>query len=189
MVAAVYGQSTAYGQGELLPIEPQTATTQGATTQSAASDAAQVEYLQRAAGLTALRGPGLVATLRDRQGVRISDASRPVPGLVHDYDLFLIANQLRAAGAEAISINDVRLGSQTSITVSGPSIYVGGQKIGNPFRVVAIGDAGRMKNRLASFGIAKSFQNSGPQMNVATAKDLRVPALKQAPQFRFGKTE
>ena len=174
-----------YGQGEVLPIEPMPPT-QSPTEQA---DAAQLEYLRRAAGLTALRGPGIVVTLRDRQNVRVKDASKPIAGLVHDYDLSLIVNQLRAVEAEAIAINGVRIGSQTAITVVGPSIYIGGQRIGNPFKIEAIGDASRMKNKLAASGIADSFKNGGPQMNVATSKDVRVSALKQMPKFRFGKAE
>ena len=175
-----------YAQGELLPIEPPPSAPVAAVD---TVDAAQLEYLRRAAGLTALRGPGIVVTLRDRQNVRIKDASKPIAGLVHDYDLSLIVNQLRAVEAEAIAINGVRIGSQTAITVIGSSIVVGEQKIDNPFRIVAIGDAGRMKNKLAASGIADSFKNGGPQMNVATAKDVRVPALQQMPKFRFGKSE
>lgn len=176
--------TTVYGQGEVLPLEPPA--TPVPTKQI---DVAQLGYLRRAAGLTALRGPGVIVNLRDRQGVRVKDVSKPIAGLVHDYDLSLIVNQLSAAGAEAIAINGVRLGSQTAITVSGPSIFVGGQRISNPFQIKAIGDAVRMKSRLANFGIAKTFKDSGPQMSVATSKDVRVAALKQKPEFRFGRSE
>lgn len=174
-----------YAQGELLPLEPPP---QSATKVETA-DTSQLEYLRRAAGLTALRGPGIVVTLRDRTSAAGKDASKPIAGLVHDYDLSLIVNQLRAAEAEALAIDGVRIGSQTAITVIGPSIYIGGQKIGNPFKIEAIGDAGRMKNKLAASGIADSFKNGGPQMNVATSKDVRVPALQQMPKFRFAKSK
>ena len=177
----------ANGQGEVLPIEPMPPSATAKVADNV--DASQLEYLRRAAGLTALRGPGIVVTLRDRKGTSSKDASKPIAGLVHDYDLSLIVNQLRAVEAEAIAINGVRIGSQTAITVVGSSIVVGGQRIGNPFKIEAIGDAGRMKNKLAASGIASSFKNGGPQMNVATAKDIRVPALQQMPQFRFGKSQ
>ena len=183
--------TASYGQGPLLPIPTQAPVKTSAATPDDATQAEinEREYLRRAAGLTALHGPGVVVTLRDRKGIKSKDASQPIPGLVHDYDLSAVVNQLRAADAEAIAINGTRVGSQTAITVSGPALYVGGQRIGNPFKVEAIGDAAQMKKRLATSGIANELKNVGPYISVATSKNLRVPALKEAPQFRFGKPE
>ena len=183
--------TAAYGQGPLLPIPTQAPTKTSAAVPDDATQAAinEREYLRRAAGLTALHGPGVVVTLRDRKNIEIKDASKPIPGLVHDYDLSAVVNQLRAANAEAIAINGTRVGSQTAISVSGPSIYVGGRKINNPFKIEAIGDAGQMKNRLAASGIATELKNIGPYISVATSTDVRVAALAEAPEFRFGKPE
>ncbi len=191
---ATAAATAAYGQGPVLPIEPMPAAATAKNTVSAIDLTTQAEinereYLRRAAGLTALHGPGIVVTLRDRKGIKSKDASQSIPGLVHDYDLSAVVNQLRAADAEAIAINGIRVGSQTAITVSGSSIYIGGQRIGNPFEIEAIGDAGQMKNRLEASGIASELKNVGPYISVATSKNLRVPALKEAPQFRFGKPE
>lgn len=187
---ATLAATAAYGQGPLLPIEPMPAAAKTPTT--AADDATQTainerEYLRRAAGLTALRGPGLIVTLRDRKGVKSKDASKPVPGLVHDYDLSAVVNQLRAASAEAISINGVRVGSQTAITVAGPSIYVGREKMSNPFKIEAIGDGALMQKRLAASGIANELKNIGPSISVANSERVRMSALREAPAFRFGK--
>lgn len=182
----------AHGQGALLPIPtlaPPSSAPSPAQNAASKDSRAQIEYLRRAAGLTALRGPGVIVTLRDRKGASIQDASKPIPGLVHDYDLHSIVNQLRAAEAEAISVNGVRVGSQTAITVVGSSIIVGGQRLNNPFKVEAIGDATLLKKRLAASGIAGEFKNVGPYISVATSKNVRVPALKEAPAFRFGKPE
>lgn len=191
---ATLAATAAYGQGPLLPIEPMPAAATVKNTISAIDFTTQAEinqreYLRRAAGLTALHGPGIVVTLRDRKGTKSKDASKPIAGLVHDYDLSAVVNQLRAADAEAIAINGTRVGSQTAITVAGPSIYVGGQKMSNPFKIEAIGDAGQMKNRLAASGIANELKNVGPYISVAISTNVRVMALKQAPEFRFGKPE
>ena len=175
----------------MLPIPTQAPTKTSVTTPDDATQAEinQREYLRRAAGLTALHGPGVVVTLRDRKGIKSKDASKPIAGLVHDYDLSAVVNQLRASDAEAIAINGTRVGSQTAITVSGSSIYVGGQRMSNPFKIEAIGDAAQMKNRLSASGIATELKNIGPYISTATSANVRVPALNQAPEFRFGKSE
>ena len=178
LLAAAIG---AYGQGELLPIAPPEPTPQAFEV-----DRARLAYLERAAGLTALRGPGVVVTLRDRKNANQKNADL---SLVHDYDLTVVVNQLRAAQAEAIAINGVRVGSQTAIRVVGASIKVGEQNLQPPFRIEAIGDGALLKKFLVSSGFAATYQGSGPQMSVAIDKNVRVPALEQEPTFRFGSPE
>ena len=143
---------------------------------------AQIAYLKRAAGFNALRGPGAVITLSDRNA---GDAT----AVVHDYDLLLVINQLMAAKAEAIAINGVRLGSHTGIRATGPMIVVGDEKLQPPFRIEAIGDGDWFAKILKTSGLEKSFREAGPRMTVDLSNDVRVAALEQAPNFRFAKPD
>lgn len=88
-------------------------------------------------GLSEVTGPGVVVTLNDNQNLstvlNLSDA------IVHDLDVRSVINELKNAGAEAISINDQRVVPTTAISCGGNIIDVNGEKVGAPFVIKAIG--------------------------------------------------
>ena len=59
--------------------------------------------------------------------------------IVHDIDLMKIVNELKNAGAEAISINGQRIVTTSAIECDGNVIIVNGEKIAAPFEIKAIG--------------------------------------------------
>lgn len=93
-------------------------------------------------GLTNVEGPGVIITLNDRQ-VTPSEAKESIVDLnaflIHYSDILAIVNELKNAGAEAISVNGQRIVSISSITCEGTVIKVNGEKIGAPFTIKAIG--------------------------------------------------
>jgi uncharacterized protein YlxW (UPF0749 family) len=118
------------------------------------AEAQDVARLAEAAGTVPLSGAGLVVSL--------SPSSRPAPSpeeagayLIHDADLQLVVNELWAAGAEAIAINDSRLVATTPIRAAGGTIVVNFRPLSPPFKVTAIGADRR---RFASSDIARRFQ-------------------------------
>lgn len=89
-------------------------------------------------GMTEVTGPGVIITLSDSKkdtstALNVSDL------LVHDADVLSVINELKNAGAEAISINDQRLVPTTSIVCGGNIIEINGEKVGAPFEIKAIG--------------------------------------------------
>lgn len=89
-------------------------------------------------GLTEVTGSGVIVTLGDSK----KDASSsldPSMLLVHDTDVLSVINELKNAGAEAISINDQRLISTSGIICGGNIIEINGEKVGAPFEIKAIG--------------------------------------------------
>ena len=68
---------------------------------------AEVERLNLLAGVTEVYGPGLEIVLDDStKNQKVGE--NPNLYIVHDEDLLRILNELRAAGAEAISVNEQR---------------------------------------------------------------------------------
>ena len=59
--------------------------------------------------------------------------------ILHDVDLIRVVNELKNAGAEAISINNQRIISTSAIECDGNVIKINGEKIGAPFEIKAIG--------------------------------------------------
>jgi uncharacterized protein YlxW (UPF0749 family) len=119
----------------------------------AAADPARLEAesktLDTPAGLTALRGPGLVLTLDD------APANEPVPQgtnpnalVVHQQDLQAVINALWAGGADGISLQGQRIVSTTGIKCVGNTVVLQGIPYSPPYRIVAVGDANRMGRSL-----------------------------------------
>lgn len=88
------------------------------------------------AGLTNVSGPGIDIGLDDAP-VRYES----VAGLlVHDIYLNETVNILRAAGAQAISINGERIAPMSEMLCMGPSIRVNNTKLFAPYHIEAIGN-------------------------------------------------
>ena len=78
----------------------------------------QIKQGNKMIGLTEVTGPGVIVTLSDSK----KDANsvlNPSTLLVHDVDILGVVNELKNAGAEAISINDQRIVPTTSISCGG----------------------------------------------------------------------
>ena len=91
-------------------------------------------------GMSEVSGNGIVITINDNQDIALSNwLADPNLLIVHDADLISVVNELKNAGAEAISINEQRLVTTSSIECDGNIIKVNGEKIGAPFTIKAIG--------------------------------------------------
>ncbi|MDR7870078.1 MAG: DUF881 domain-containing protein [Tissierellaceae bacterium] len=90
-------------------------------------------------GYVKLQGPGISIKMYDNpdseiMGFDIND------DIIHDVDILNILNDLRVAGAEAISINDERVMSTSEIKCNGPIVRINGRSVATPFIIKAIGD-------------------------------------------------
>src|SRR5665647_2065028 len=82
-------------------------------------DAELKEQLDRArilAGVTELRGPGVEVTLND-SNIALKPGENPNLYVLHDEDVLRVLNEIRAAGAEALSLN----GELSLIHISEPT--------------------------------------------------------------------
>lgn len=93
-------------------------------------------------GYTSMKGPGIIITLTDSDEADIDSM-----------DILMLVNQLKIAGAEAISVNDERLIFTSEIvTVSGNLIYVNGRKQNGPYVIRAIGNAQELESAVTTRG-------------------------------------
>lgn len=100
----------------------------------------ELENLRKLYGSSEVEGPGIKITVKDRYKPVYIDEQDLLDSIVHDYDLRRIVNDLKAAGAEAISINGIRIHMDTAITCEGPIIQINDEVIVPPFKIFAIGD-------------------------------------------------
>lgn len=118
-------------------------------------------------GLTEVTGPGVTITLNDSQN--LNNVLNIMDAVVHDVDVLAVINELKNAGAEAISINDQRLVPTTGITCGGNIIDINGEKVGAPFTIKAIG----LPEQLAA------LERPGGYLNLLKEKYSIVAELKR----------
>ncbi|ADL51503.1 DUF881 domain-containing protein [Clostridium cellulovorans] len=101
-------------------------------------------------GLVALEGSGVEILMDDY----VNFKDEPISGNnIHNTDVLAAINDLRVMGAEAISINGIRIVYNTEIYCFGADLTVNGIAICAPFKISAIGDGEKMEaylNSLAS---------------------------------------
>lgn len=156
--------------------------------------AAEVATLELASGGVAVRGQGLVVTLDDARdaGVAASDrGGQPGDGRIYDRDVQDVVNALWAAGAEAISVNDQRLTSQTAIRSAGEAVLVDLRPLSPPYVLRAIGGVDALEPAFVDSPTARRFQTwtslYGLGFEVRRARDLRLPA-GGAPDLRLARS-
>jgi uncharacterized protein YlxW (UPF0749 family) len=112
------------------------------------------------AGLTSVEGAGVIVTLMDSPQKNTADAP-PIDLIIHDSDIRNFINELVAAGAEAISVNDQRVISRSAIRCVGPVIQVNNTEIVAPYEIKAIGDPRTLEGALRlPQGIVDSFPDT-----------------------------
>lgn len=102
----------------------------------------ELKTLNSLIGSVDVKGNGIVITVSDNSNVTsetIGVLDNISNYLIHDRDLLTLVNELKNAGAEAISINNERIINTTAITCDGNVILINGNKISSPFIIKAIG--------------------------------------------------
>lgn len=100
---------------------------------------AELDRQRLLAGLTPVRGPGVLVSLDDSHA-QISPAADPNAYLIHEYDLRDVVNLLWMAGSEAIAINDERLVNSSAIYCLGSTVMVNDTRLSPPYLIRAIGN-------------------------------------------------
>ncbi len=106
----------------------------------------ETEKAQTFAGLTDVKGPGVIVTLNDskKPSVDMPPGFAP-PNIIHDTDIAAVVNELKASGAEAICVNGQRIVAVSPIRCVGPTIMVNFAPQSPPFVIKAIGDPKTLK--------------------------------------------
>lgn len=126
----------------------------------------ELEQVNMSLGKTKVQGEGIVITLRDKQTEDFAQISAD--------DLLQIVNDLKEAGAEAISINDERIINMSDIVfVSNSVIKVNQHRILAPYIIKAIGNQTYLEGALlGNGGYVDKLNKLG--YDVTTLKDNKV---------------
>lgn len=147
------------------------------------------EELQKSnmtAGLLPVYGPGIIVTLND-SAQQIQPGENPNNYLVHDTHIQDLVNELKASGAEAISINNERIIAMSEIRCAGTTILVNTNKIAPPFIIKVIGDPQMLESGLAiKGGIAQTLKDYyGLQVQIQKNEKITIPAFSGVLKLKY----
>lgn len=138
------------------------------------------------AGTRAVHGPGVIVTLSDSKAVNTGDNENAF--IVHDDDLLRVINELRAAGAEALSLNGERILATSEIRCAGPTVSINNARYSVPFVVRAIGDPDIMEKALMMrSGIVDELMTFQIEVNIEKSKDITIDAIRHTVTFQHAK--
>ncbi|MDD4600767.1 MAG: DUF881 domain-containing protein [Negativicutes bacterium] len=147
----------------------------------------QAELVRMGAGVVTVQGPGVSITIDDSKR-QSKLGENPNLYIIHDDDILKVINELWAAGAEAISINDQRLIASSEIRCAGPTLSVNNTRYSPPYEIKAIGDPTTLENALKMRGgVVETLQFWGIQISIKTQDNQIVPAYKGAFRFELAK--
>lgn len=148
-----------------------------------ASMKSRIDNAEKLAGLTNLKGEGVIITLDD--GEKTNNPETSSDPLVHDSDVLTVVNELWAAGAEAISVNGQRIISTSAIRCVGPVIQINYQKVAAPFEIKAIGNAQYLESAMnIKNGVADSIKAVGVKFSIKREKNIQIPKFSGTQSFK-----
>lgn len=137
---------------------------------------AQLDQYRLMDGTTAVQGPGIAITIDDRQ-----QEHKTVFPITTD-DLMAIANILKFAGAEAVSINGQRIVAPTAIVMSGSTKLINQVPItraeGMPYEIIAIGNQDQLVDYFSKLEGA-GLKQSGMSVSIVR-KNVEIPSYKSS---------
>lgn len=142
-------------------------------------------------GLTDVNGEGIEITLKDNKNVSSQTAILDMSlYVVHDIDILNIVNELKNAGAEAISINEQRITPITSITCAGNVAQINGEKVGAPFVIKAIGNTNTLYEALSRpGGYVEILNTSGIITDIKKSNNITIEKYNGTLNFKFAKDQ
>ena len=147
-------------------------------------DAQRARDLSVAVGAVPMQGPGVVVTLDDAPSAAVEDSGsssdQPDQGRVYSRDIQFVVNSLWEAGAEAISVNDIRLTSVSTIRFAGSAIIVNFRPLTRPYVITALGNPRELPGAFAE-GLGGSYLSTldtsfGIRSDTDVVDDATVPA-------------
>jgi uncharacterized protein YlxW (UPF0749 family) len=135
----------------------------------------ELQKVKLLAGLVSVEGEGVIVTLQDSRK-KPEDIAPGLSkgmlremngiGIVHAQDIREVVDELFAAGAEAVAVNDLRIVATTAIRCVGPVTQVNTVEVSSPVEIKAIGNTktimgglrtpgGLLESELGALGMIK----------------------------------
>ena len=133
----------------------------------------ELEQVNMALGKTDVEGQGIVITIKEGDTDEFNKISSD--------DLLIIANALKLAGAEAVSINDERIIRYDMASINNNTfIKVNGQRILPPYVIKAIGNPTYLESELVgSGGYVDVLRKFGHDITIEPSDKVTIYKIKE----------
>ncbi|WP_315114442.1 DUF881 domain-containing protein [uncultured Clostridium sp.] len=140
-------------------------------------------------GFSELEGEGIKISLADATTEFVNDPIEYESRLIHDRDMINVVNDLVNAGAEAISINGIRLIPSSGIFCNGAFLRINGIQISAPFYINVIGNKEALKSyMLDEANYLRILMFREIQIEVKEEEKVRVPAFQGKLEYKYGES-
>lgn len=127
--------------------------------------AKELNAVSLVAGLESAQGPGVTVSISDPERVLLPQ------------DFVRVVHELRGGGAEAISVNGIRVTATSGFAGGNGRIALDGTTLARDYEVVALGEPGNLTQALALPGGLKTTLETFPGVTVSVSQgdELSVP--------------
>lgn len=137
----------------------------------------ELKTLNTLLGGTALQGQGIIITISEEN---LEDEA------INYEDLLYIVNSLKAAGAEAISINNHRIINRTDIVQLDEILKVNGKRILAPYTIKAIGNQTYLEGSLLGVGgYVDELRKWGFDIEIARSEIVQIEAYTNELSLKY----
>ena len=146
----------------------------------------ELEETRILTGGTEVEGEGMIIYITPKSNIF---GSSPEDQLINDTDLVHIVNELNAADAEAISINDIRLTSRSGIRNAGNAIIINGERISYNKRITieAIGKKDILESAISFPGAIPQNLSQTCDISMEKSNKIKIPKYNKTYKFEFAK--
>lgn len=149
----------------------------------------KIKQANKLLGLTEVTGQGVIVTLKDSQSTNLSSLVDYSSLLVHYGDIINVINELKNAGAEAISVNNQRIVTTTSITCDGNVVRINGEKIGAPFEIKAIGLPEQLSALSRPGGYLSYMELDGVVTELKKSNNITIPKYTGVIDYKYAQNK
>lgn len=148
---------------------------------------AELKENNKLLGLTEVKGQGVIIRLDDNRNIDPSQILGDINTyLVHEDDLLQIVNELFNSGADAVSVNDQRIVSTTSILCDGNILRINGKITGVPITIKAIGYPSIMQYNLdRPQGYLDIMRNDGVIVEIEMVDEVTIPKYEGVYNYSY----
>jgi len=145
----------------------------------------ELEIQKAKAGITKIEGPGVTIILDDSKTGPTTEES-----IVHASDIRDIINLLWGSGAEAISVNNERIVTTSSIDCIVNTILINDTRIAAPFKIDVIGDQklilAQIRNKENLGDLYSRHDKNGLVIDIAEVNNLSIEPYSSGFELKIG---
>lgn len=133
-------------------------------------------------GYTDVKGPGIILTIADGK-----NAANDKEQVVTYNDLIMAINELKYAGAEAISLNDERVVNNSFVANISEYMVMNDNRISGPYTIKVIGDSKNLESVINIKGGIKDYLESyNKQISYTVENEVYINKYNGNVEINFG---